>query len=575
MSLNALRRGLALAAAALSLLLAGAPAFAAPLTLAQVSAAAQSGDVATLRRAVNDPALAASLTEIDAETAIQLQLDIAAAFERSGAAADAIAAYRKAVDAIAAAHDGHDDLAQVPALRRIAALSQAAGDLQGAVAAIDKAEGIATAAKDPSLKEVREERQAIRAAFLAANPGAVLPPDYNPRGGEPAAYDVVEVFYATHRKPTGAAEPAKFYGGDRGPMQFGKLTVSVPRDRQVGELPRPKFWRAEFRPDPNRHMVLTSVNPSASRDAFFQEVQGRVAASGRKEVFVFIHGFNTSFDGAAVRAAQLAADLNVDGAPILYSWPSKGSMLAYAKDEEEPLVDSQIDDLANFLDDVAQRTGADRVHLIAHSMGNRFLVRALSRLAARPAPPKPRFDEVVMAAPDVGVDDFEASWPKIRATGKRFTLYASKRDKALLLSGEIHQMQRIGDARKIVVADGLQTVDTTAASAGLLGHTDFAGSALDDFRGLIWYSLAPQKRCVLQTDTEGGAAFWVFAGAGACPEGEFREAVSLARTAGSPEAALTNLQSMLADLGQAPGAAADVLLLQNVRRLLQGFAGAQ
>lgn len=547
------------------------PALAQDLTLAQVTRAAQGQDLPTLRRAVNDPALLASLEAIDPAAAIELQLAIGAALEKAGDKAAAITAYQAAVVTIAAQNDGHDDLTQVDPLRRIAALRLELGDLPGAARDIDKAFGIATAAKHPSLREVRVEYDTIRAAYLAAHPGDALPEPYRPRGGEPNRYDVVELFYATHRKPTGAVEPVKFYGGDRGPLVYGKAYVSVPRDRAAGSLPKPSFWRAEFRPDPNRHIILTDIRPLTSRDAFFGEVRTRVAGSGRKEVFVFIHGFNTDFQAGAERAAQLAADLSIDGAPILYSWPSRGSVLAYREDEQEAEVDSQIADLAAFLDDVARRTGADRVHLIAHSMGNRFLMRALSRLAEEPASARPRFGEIVLAAPDVGVDDFNQRWARIRPLGERFTLYASKRDKALQISGQINGMQRIGDARRIVVTDGLQTVETTAASGGLLGHNDFAGTALDDFRGLIWYSLAPERRCILQTDQAGGQTFWVFAGAGACPESEFREAVSMARKAGSPLAAAAQVQSMIAELADRPESALDLSLLRNVYRLLSAF----
>lgn len=547
------------------------PALAQTLTLAQVAEAAQSRDLPTLRRAVSDPALLASLKAIDPAAAVELQLAIGAALEAAGDKAAAITAYQAAVVSIAAQNDGHDDLTQVDPLRRTAALRLELGDLPGAARDIDMAFGIATVAKHPSLREVRIEYDTIRAAYLAANPGVTLPEPYRPRGGEPNRYDIVELFYATHRKPTGAVEPVKFYGGDRGPLVYGKAYVSVPRDRKAGSLPKPSFWRAEFRPDPNRHIIMTDIKPLGSGDAFFDEVRARVDGSGRKEVFVFIHGFNTDFQGGAERAAQLAADLSIDGAPILYSWPSRGSVLAYREDEREAEVESQIADLAAFLDDVARRTGADRVHLIAHSMGNRFLMKALSRLAEEPAADRPRFGEIVLAAPDVGVDDFNQRWARIRPLGERFTLYASKRDKALQISGQINGMQRIGDARPIVVTAGLQTVETTAASGGLLGHNDFAGTALDDFRGLIWYSLAPDRRCILQTDQVGGQPFWVFAGAGACPESEFREAVSMARKAGSPRAAAAQVQSLIAELADRPESALDLSLLRNVYRLLSAF----
>ncbi len=547
------------------------PALAQTLSLSQVSDAAQAGNLPVLRQALNDPALLSSLQAIDGQAAVDLEMSIGAALEQAGEKALAVQAYDKAVAGIALLHDGHDDLAQVDVLRKTAALRRDLGDLTGAVTDIDKAFAIATADKHPSLREVRGEYDNLRMAFASANPGAVLPEPYTPRGGVSSGYDIVELFYATHRLPTGASEPGRFYGGERGPMVYGKAYVSVPRDRPAGSLPKPSIWKAEFRPDPDRHIILTDIKQSSSREAFFSDLQGRIGASKEKEVFIFIHGFNTSFEQAAEGTAQLAADLAIDGAPILYSWPSKASLLAYGADEKEALVDSQIADLAAFMSSVAKSSGATRVHLVAHSMGNRFLLKALVKLAELPADQRPQFDEIVLASPDVGVDDFTGVWPQVRGLGQRYTLYASTRDKALMVSGQIHDMQRIGDAHRIVTAAGLQTVETTAASSGLLGHSDFAGNALDDFRALMWYSLAPANRCVLQTANAGGSLYWVFAGPGSCPESEFREAVSLARTEGSPASALSRVQAMISDLGRSQGQSPDLLLLQGVQQLLISF----
>jgi esterase/lipase superfamily enzyme len=38
--------------------------------------------------------------------------------------------------------------------------------------------------------------------------------------------------------------------------------------------------------------------------------------------FVFIHGYNVSFDAAVKLTAQLSRDMRFPGAPILYSWAS-------------------------------------------------------------------------------------------------------------------------------------------------------------------------------------------------------------------------------------------------------------
>jgi esterase/lipase superfamily enzyme len=403
--------------------------------------------------------------------------------------------------------------------------------------------------------EDSEPLLAARETYAAARVAAGLPPlsdtSRRMRGGTRGArspFNLIEVHYATHRRPTGSKVPAEYFGAEVGPLRYGKAVVSVPTDREIGSLPKPSMWALEFRADPAKHITLTKVSAIGSRDQFLGDVAAKIGRSAHKEAFVFVHGYNSSFEAAVERAAQIAADLHMDGAPIVYSWPSRGSVLGYLTDAEVVGQKQLSADLTNFLRDVAQKTGARRVHLVAHSMGNRLVVRALQQLAAEPNPP--HFSEVVFAAPDVGQKDFIAAWPKMRRLGDRFTLYASKRDKALLLSQQVNGEVRAGDANALVVQPGLQSIDTSLASGGLLGHNDFAGSALEDFRAVLWLSLAPEKRCVLQASGARSARYWTFGNG--CAESEFREATARVRAAGSPDAALKRLE---ADMAKAPAKA--------------------
>lgn len=104
-------------------------------------------------------------------------------------------------------------------------------------------------------------------------------------------------------------------------QKVGTCEVSIPRDHRVGVVERPVWWRFEFRPDPNKHIVLHSISPSTT-SAFLAELNGRLDRSQTRMAFVFVHGFNVSFEDAALRTAQLAYDLDFDGAPLMYSWPS-------------------------------------------------------------------------------------------------------------------------------------------------------------------------------------------------------------------------------------------------------------
>src|SRR5205085_4073076 len=105
----------------------------------------------------------------------------------------------------------------------------------------------------------------------------------------------------------------------------------------------------------------------------------------------------------ARQTAQLVRDLHFQGAPILYSWPSKDKLLAYTEDEDT--VTWTTFHLRDFLQELGQRSHAMKIHLIAHSMGNRALASALQMIASkRGSNAAPPFSQVVLAAPDIGVD---------------------------------------------------------------------------------------------------------------------------------------------------------------------------
>jgi esterase/lipase superfamily enzyme len=50
----------------------------------------------------------------------------------------------------------------------------------------------------------------------------------------------------------------------------------------------------------------------------------RRVASGKRRLFVFVHGFNTNFDEGVYRVAQIVHDSEMNAAPVLFNWPSRG-----------------------------------------------------------------------------------------------------------------------------------------------------------------------------------------------------------------------------------------------------------
>jgi esterase/lipase superfamily enzyme len=325
------------------------------------------------------------------------------------------------------------------------------------------------------------------------------------------------VFYGTDRKETGSKEPEDYFGTGRAPggtLRLGVCEVSIPRDHRLGQIERPALWKLEFRPDPEKHMVLTAVTP-LPRDAFFGRLRSAVQVSKKKEAFVFVHGFNVSFTDAVLRTAQIAYDLGFDGAPITYSWPSQSDLSPAGYHADETSAEWTIAHLDRFLTDIATRSGAQEIHLIAHSMGNRALTAALERIAARMTPEsRPLFEHIVLTAPDMDSDTFLEFAREFSRPGRSTTLYASSNDKALQFSRKIHGgFPRAGDSGPdILVLRGIDTVEVSAVDTSFLGHSYYGEnrSVLSDLFGLIHDDKGPDQRFGLRPRTKSGLRYWVF-----------------------------------------------------------------
>ena len=305
---------------------------------------------------------------------------------------------------------------------------------------------------------------------------------------------------------------ARTYGNERGTLEVGTCEVSIPEEHKMGEVERPSIFRFEFNEDPTLHVVLLAVDPRPA-DKFFAELKSDISQSAARQTFVFIHGFNVTFEGAALRTAQLKYDLEFDGAAVFYSWPSQGGLLDYIADETN--AGWTVAHLEEFITDIARQSGAKQIHLIAHSMGNRALTGALQRLSRKLKPEElPMFNEVVLTAPDIDADVFRRDIaPAIVKTARRVTLYASSNDGALAASKKIHGYPRAGESgENVVVVDGIDTIDVSGIDTSLLGHTYYGDNdtVITDIVQLLRESKPPRLRDRLRETIRNGQRYWVF-----------------------------------------------------------------
>lgn len=354
-------------------------------------------------------------------------------------------------------------------------------------------------------------------AVIPAPPAAHPPPKINTGNASSNLefanknYAVVKTYFATDRNLTGNANPAAKFGGKRASVSYGICKVSIPRDHRMGELEAPSVWRLQFRENPAQHVVLLSAEVETSV-AFFADLSARVRASGNSSAFLFVHGYNVTFADAARRTAQIAYDLAFSGAPVFYSWPSQGNTAAYTVDEQN--VEWAQANLRHFLEDFLTRSDAQSVFLIAHSMGNRALTRALASLLAEKPALARRLTEVILTAPDIDADVFKRDIaPALTASGRPITLYASSGDLALAASKQVHGYARAGDSGAgLVVIRGIETIDATGMDTSLLGHSYFADSrsVLSDLFNIVRNHQQADQRFGLRRVESPIGRYWTF-----------------------------------------------------------------
>lgn len=183
---------------------------------------------------------------------------------------------------------------------------------------------------------------------------------------------------------------------------------------------------------------------------------------GTSEVLVFVHGFDNSFTESLDRTAQLAMDLDIPAATVLFAWPSANRLHDYARDVKQLPIARQ--GLAELLHDLAL-SDASRIVLVAHSLGARLALETLGDMHVRGADVFfQKFGGLAMLAPDIPVGQFNSTMKQLPDMAGKMVVYASSRDRVFQLAptiagirgrlGDLRQLEGLGDAEIIVVDVG-------------------------------------------------------------------------------------------------------------------------
>jgi esterase/lipase superfamily enzyme len=341
-------------------------------------------------------------------------------------------------------------------------------------------------------------------AFAPPPPSAVVP-----------AYTTVPVFFATDRQKTGSGSYETLYGAglNTQDLQYGEAIVTIPAAHIMGQIERPPtFFSIQFREEnPEKDIVIFSLG-NLDRNAFLRDLS-QTTEAGTKDIFIFVHGFNTSFAEGMRQTAQLKYDLPFNGPAVLYSWPSDGKTAAFTADVNLSL--TTIQHLEELLQQVAAASTTNRIHILAHSLGSRPLLYALYDLRNN-AQVHNKIKNVILAAPEIPQVTYLQMTNAMKSSQSyNITLYASSRDQVLRLAESADQLPsrefipRLGDLRKgIFLNESLQTIDASTVDTDFLGHHYFADTIVPDMQVLMDKGTPPGQRGLVARVTPIGT-YWV------------------------------------------------------------------
>jgi esterase/lipase superfamily enzyme len=316
---------------------------------------------------------------------------------------------------------------------------------------------------------------ALAVTGCASRPGpdVLTPINYSAPGTK-----LVTVYVATTRERATAGENG-FTSGRSSTLNLMKYTISIPPVHKQLEIE----WPQNEAVNPAESFAIVNQE-SLSENDFKTAVQSSPAGSeAKREVVVFVHGYNYNFQESLYRMAQLVADGGSDVSPILFAWPSEGTVTGYVADKEA--VTYSRDSLAHVLTLVAEMRGVGEIGLVGHSMGAWLIVEVLRqlRLSGKDKIIE-RLHHVALAAPDIDVNVFRSQMAVIGRLNPPMKLLVSKDDQALSISARLADSAgRVGNldvadpaVEALAAAQNVQIIDVShIATTGYMNHDRFIG----------------------------------------------------------------------------------------------------
>ena len=293
----------------------------------------------------------------------------------------------------------------------------------------------------------------------------------------------MDILYVTDRSEVRRSERGPEYGYGRATsMNFGTATVSLDPSPTWEELVKlcgqgeeycafgldmtkvEEVGKVELTPyslmvvdGQLRRTPESQADLELEKSKFIELVKSRLDGAARKDLYLYVHGFNNSFYDAIARSAILWHSIGRQGVFMAYTWPAGyGGPFGYFYDRESG--EFTIFHLREMIKVLVEVPGLERLHIIAHSRGTDVATTALRELniglraQGKKVQEALKLETLMLAAPDLDLEVFsQRFWMEnLGAAAKRTVVYFSSEDEAIGLSNWLFGSKtRIGTLSQI------------------------------------------------------------------------------------------------------------------------------
>jgi esterase/lipase superfamily enzyme len=275
------------------------------------------------------------------------------------------------------------------------------------------------------------------------------------RVSEIASRPVLSV--VTTRKPVNDARSSPYFGSERA-SQMSMARVQLASPALAGRFSLAAAGLSDWQIERVERVPALAIGNTAG---------------GVRDVLLYVHGYNQTFESATLDAARLSDSLGFQGETVLFSWPSRNRLLDYVTDRESAVWSR--DALETTLDSLLADSSIGRVHIVAHSMGSMLTIEGLRQIfASRGDAVADRIGAIVFASPDIDIDGFASSVRRMGRLSRNMTVVTATDDRALAVASRVSGGGRVGSAEKARLEGlGLKVVDASGLGWGLINHDLF------------------------------------------------------------------------------------------------------